>query len=75
MAGLPKRFPRASLIQHAAMLESRINHHLEDTQQLINDAEDRGMHVVTEKLARRFNALDDARSAVNRARLALWDLP
>lgn len=75
MQALPQRFPRASLIQHAAMLESRINKHLDDTQRLIDEAEDRGMGSVTRKLAQRFNALDTARAAVNEARIALWDLP
>lgn len=75
MRSLPARFPRASLIQHAAMLESRINKHLDETQQLIDEAEERGMGNMTRKLAQRFNALDSARAAVNEARVALWDLP
>lgn len=75
MSPLPRRFPRASLIQHAALLESRIQRHLDETQQLINEAEDRGMSQVTRKLALRFNSLDEARKLVNDARLALWDLP
>lgn len=75
MSPLPQRFPRASLIQHAAFLESRLQRHLDDTHRLIEEAEDRGMGAVTRKLAIRFNALDDARKLMNDVRLALWDLP
>lgn len=75
MGSLPKRFPRASLIQAAAALESRINKLMEETNALIEESEDRGMAVVTRKLSQRYNALDQARAAVNDARIALWDLP
>lgn len=75
MAALPQRFPRASLIQHAAFLESRLQRHLEETNKLILEAEDRGMATVTRKLAQRFNSLDEARKLMNDVRLALWDLP
>ncbi len=57
------------------MLESRINKLLDETQQKIEESEDRGMSAVTRKLAVRFNKLDEARASINEARLALWDLP
>lgn len=75
MSGLPTRFPRASLIQHAAFLESRINRLMDETHQLIEESESRGGAPSTRKLAQRFNALDEARKHVNDARAALWDLP
>lgn len=75
MSGLPARFPRSSLIQQAALLESRIQRLLDETQDRINEAEDRGMSAVTRKLAQRFNALDTARQYANDARQALFDLP
>ena len=75
MSGLPQRFPRSSLITHAAMLEHRIQRLLDETQQLIEEAEDRGLGNATRKLSQRFNALDEARKYVNDARTALWDLP
>lgn len=75
MSPLPARFPRASLIQHAAFLESRITRLLDETHALIEDTEGNGNAAQTRKLAQRFNALDEARKYVNDARQALWDLP
>lgn len=75
MSALPARFPRASLIQNAAMLESRINKLLDETQQLIDESEEHGDYIRTRKLGARFNALDDARTSINEVREALFLLP
>lgn len=75
MSGLPARFPRASLINAAGMLESRVNRLLDETHQLIEWSEEHSNQAMTNKLARRFNALDEARKCINEARMALWDLP
>lgn len=75
MTSLPARFPRASLLQHAAFLESRLQRLLDETHDLIEQCEDSGDHLRTRKLAQRFNALDEARKLANDCRMALWELP
>lgn len=74
MSALPKRFPRANLIQNAAALESRLNQLMDDTLQRRYDAEDRGLDIAVRKLKARFETLSMAQGAVNEARLHLWNL-
>jgi hypothetical protein len=57
------------------MLESRVNKLMDETEQQRKFAQDRGLDLITPKLEARLHQLDNARFAINTARLALWDLP
>jgi len=74
MSSLPARFPRAALINSAAMIESRIQDQLDVVHQRIQESEDMGLGNVTVKLAQRYNTLDEARHRANELRMILWEL-
>jgi len=75
MTALPRRFPKQRLHASLTELESRVTHLMDETQQKIDESEDRGLEVVTEKLSQRFNGLDDIRLRINEARLIAYELP
>jgi hypothetical protein len=74
MSGLPARFPRNTLINSAAMLESRIQNELATLAVKIEQAEDQGLGTPLRKLAARYNTLNAARRMCTELRQLLWEL-
>ena len=68
-----RRFPRAALMAQAGQLESRVQEWLDITNQRIEECEDSGMGSVAARFAARFNNLDEARRAINEARVFLYN--
>jgi len=75
MVSATRRFPRTRLWQRTSSLHDVLDYWADETERLIDDAEDKGLGLVTNRLALRLHSLNTAIENVRLAKAALYDMP
>ena len=74
MLGLPKRFPRSSLVASAAALEQRLELQCGLVAIRLSEARDMDLDIPAAKLAQRYEDLNACRQAAHELRTKLWNI-